>query len=103
MGCCDKKRAMIAPTGRANPQASAAGTQKGRPGLPGGQGAEPAAAKPAAAVAPARVTVRYAGAQRIRVRGTATGSVYHCSASSRMLSVDVRDVAALLRTGLFTA
>jgi hypothetical protein len=102
MGCCDKKRSVMAPTSRSGSQVNRAVTQESRPGTRVGRGAE-SARRPAAAVPPARVTVRYAGAQRIRVRGTVTGSIYHCSASSLMLSVDVRDVAALLRTGLFTA
>lgn len=98
MGCCDKKRAVLVPAGRPRAQASRAGTRDTRPGPRVSQ-----ARTTPAAVSPSRVTVRYAGTKKIRVRGTATGSVYHCSASSRMLSVDVRDVAALLRTGQFTA
>jgi hypothetical protein len=37
------------------------------------------------------------------VRGTATGRIYRCSAAAPVLSVDGRDAAALLRTGLFAA
>ena len=102
MGCCDKKRTVIAPTGRTGPQASRAGAQESRADFPASRGARHART-PAGAVPLARVTIRYGGAKRIQVRGTATGSIYRCSASSRMLSVDVRDVTALLRTGLFTA
>jgi hypothetical protein len=87
MGCCDKKRAAIVPTGQLSPRMS---REAERTWIP------------AAAGQRSQVTVRYTGAQRIQVRGTATGTVYHCSASSRILSVDVRDVPALLRTGLFT-
>jgi hypothetical protein len=75
MGCCNQKRAaMIAP---ASPPADRAQT-------------------PAQ-----RVTVRYTASRPIRVRGTATGRVYHCSARSPVLAVDARDAAALIRTGLF--
>lgn len=88
MGCCGNKRAAIGPASQPRSRVSRAAEQ---------------ARTPAAAIPPSRVAVRYTGSQRIRVRGTATGSVYHCSASSRKLSVDARDVAALLRTGLFTA
>lgn len=90
MGCCNQKRAAIAPTSR--------------PSRPASQPTEPvrlpAAARPSRMTV-SRMTVRYVGARPIRVRGTATGSVYHCSATNRMLSVDTRDAAALLRTGLF--
>jgi hypothetical protein len=102
MGCCGKKRAAVPPAGRPNPQVIRADARENRLARPVSQRPEPprigAAAAPASLIA-----VRYVGAQRIRVRGTATGSIYHCSASSRMLSVNVRDAPALLRTGLFTA
>jgi hypothetical protein len=87
MGCCNKKRATIAPAGRRSPPPGRPAEQAGTPSPMGHS---------------SRVPVRYAGTRRIQVRGTATGGVYHCSASSPVLSVDVRDVAALLRTGLFT-
>jgi hypothetical protein len=88
MGCCNKRRATVAPAARRSPAAGPPAGQARAPGVTG---------------QPSRVPVRYTGTRRIQVRGTATGGVYHCSASSPVLIVDVRDVAALLRTGLFTA
>jgi hypothetical protein len=83
MGCCNQKRA-------------GAIAQPSRPSRPPTELARSSAASPAS-----RVTVRYVGGRQIQVRGTVTGSVYHCSAANRMLSVSTRDAAALLRTGLF--
>jgi len=45
-------------------------------------------------------TVRYVGGDRIRVRGTATGTVYDFRAGGKM-SVSHADVAGLVRSGLF--
>ena len=47
------------------------------------------------------VTIRYLGTEVIVVRGTATGRRYGFSGGSPMQTVDVRDAATLLRSGLF--
>jgi len=47
--------------------------------------------------------VRYLGVQPVRVRGTASGRVYHTSSADPLLAIDARDAAALIRTGLFQA
>jgi len=49
------------------------------------------------------VPVRYVGASRVRVRGTATGRTYVWSGGDRTLAVDQRDIAVLLRSGHFVA
>jgi hypothetical protein len=49
------------------------------------------------------VLVRYLGAQPVRVRGTASGRIYHTSSAAPTLAIDARDAAALIRTGLFRA
>lgn len=49
------------------------------------------------------VAVRYTGAGRMRVRGTATGRTYTWAGGDRTLAVDPRDVAPLVRSGLFQA
>jgi len=87
MSCCNQKRA-----------AAIASASPPRPART--QRAEPAPPQPARQLS--RTTVRYVGVQPVRVRGTASGRVHQCSAASRVLLVDTRDVAALVRTGLFT-
>jgi len=47
------------------------------------------------------VAVRYRGTEAVIVQGTATGRRYGFSGGSPMQMVDVRDAAALLRSGLF--
>lgn len=47
------------------------------------------------------VAVRYRGIEAVVVRGTATGRSYGFSGGSPVQMVDVRDAAALLRSGLF--
>ena len=88
MGCCNKRRATIAPAVRRSPPPSRPAEQARAPGVTG---------------RPSPVAVRYTGTRRIQVRGTATGRIYRCSAAAPVLSVDGRDAAALLRTGLFAA
>ncbi|HKZ09842.1 MAG TPA: hypothetical protein VJL61_03935 [Rhodanobacteraceae bacterium] len=45
--------------------------------------------------------VRYLGAAPIVVRGTITGQAYSFAASRAVQPVDARDVAALLKKGIF--
>jgi hypothetical protein len=47
------------------------------------------------------VSIRYLRTQAIAVQGTATGRRYGFSSSSPVQAVDIRDAAALLRSGLF--
>lgn len=47
------------------------------------------------------VAIRYVGARAVRARGTATGRLYEFTRQGTIATVDTRDVAALLRTGLF--
>ncbi len=93
MGCCGQKRAA----------ASAALRQRDRSAAP--RRAAPRAAPRAATVPPtaraANVPLRYLGVRAVRVRGAASGRVYHASAASPSIAIDARDAAALIRTGLF--
>ena len=51
---------------------------------------------------PARtVTIRYRGTEAVVVQGTATGRRYGFSGGSPVQTVDMRDAATLLRSGLF--
>jgi len=45
--------------------------------------------------------VRYRGTEAVIVQGTATGRRYGFSGGSPVQTVDARDAAALLRSGLF--
>jgi hypothetical protein len=45
--------------------------------------------------------VRYLGVQPVRVRGAASGRTYTASSAEPSLTIDARDAAALIRTGLF--
>jgi hypothetical protein len=83
MSCCGKGRAAVA-------------------GMYGGAGAT-GAARPASAGrrGPGTTRLRYVGTRPARVRGTATGRTYDVRAGDE-LTADTRDVAALLRTGLFS-
>ncbi len=56
---------------------------------------------PVAAARAADTHVRYLGARPVRVRGAASGRLYHTSSANSMLTIDARDAAALIRTGLF--
>jgi hypothetical protein len=49
----------------------------------------------------ADVPVRYLGTQAVQVRGAATGRVYRASSVDPLIAIDARDVAPLIRTGLF--
>ena len=65
---------------------------------PLGAGAvQPAGGAMARAVAP----MRYLGAAPVVVRGAITGAAYPFSAARPVQSVDARDVAGLLRRGIF--
>ena len=79
MGCCNSKRA--AATAAARGSAGRSGTHT--------------------VARAADVRVRYVGADRVRVRGSATGRLYGWAGGDRTLLVDGRDVAALIRSGLF--
>lgn len=91
MTCCGQ--------GRANLRASQAATPK----LPGvrppavtgfGRAIVAAAQKPVA-------MVRYIGAAPIVVRGAASGRTYQFAAARSVQPVDARDVAGLLKKGIF--
>jgi hypothetical protein len=58
-------------------------------------------AAPLAAARAADVRVRYVGVRPVRVRGAASGRVYTASSADPSLTIDARDAAALIRTGLF--
>lgn len=88
MSCCGNKRAA----------ASAALRSRD-----GNTTRAPAASR-AAAVTTARgadIRVRYLGVRPVRARGAASGRTYVASSSEPMLTIDARDAAALIRTGLF--
>jgi len=86
MGCCGNKRAAASAAARGQ----------------GGSGSLSRAAPTAmTAGRPADVVVRYIGGGPVRVRGTASGRVYHSSPAAPLLQIDGRDAAALVRTGLF--
>ena len=84
MGCCGNKRA------------AAGAALRRRDG-----DTAPRRAAPVSAARLADVSVRYLGARPVRVRGAATGRAYHASPANPSLAIDARDVAALVRTGLF--
>jgi hypothetical protein len=79
--CCGAGRAAL------RGEISAAGTQTShrRAAAPGGPGA---------------AAVRYVGGRAVRVRGTATGTVYDFR-GGRQTTVAAADVAALVRSGYF--
>jgi hypothetical protein len=81
MGCCGHKRAAASASLRRTVSA---------PAVSQGQ-------------RPTDVSLRYLGAKSVRVRGTASGRVYLASSANAAFSVDARDAAALVRTGLFRA
>lgn len=88
MSCCGNKRAA----------ASAALRQRD------GNTTRHLAASRAAPVAAARAAdmrVRYLGVRPVRVRGAASGRAYVASSSEPVLTIDARDAATLIRTGLF--
>ena len=92
MSCCGHRRAA----------ASAATNSRGdRSTTPRRAAASRAA--PIAAVRAAEVRMRYLGVQPVRVRGTASGRIYNTSAADPSLTIDPRDAAGLIRTGLFRA
>ena len=77
MTCCGHRRAIPATTARASngPHPKMLGTRS--------------------------VTVRYLGTEAVMVQGTATGRRYGFSGGSPVQTVDMRDAATLLRSGLF--
>lgn len=90
MTCCGQ--------GRATLRASQAGAQAGPPVFRGTVGA---GAGHAAVARPAVGTVRYLGASPIVVRGAVSGNAYHFAAGRAVQPVDARDMAGLLKKGIF--
>lgn len=78
MSCCGQRTTIPAGTARTPHEG-------GRPTMPGAR----------------TVTVRYRGTEAVVVQGTATGRRYGFSGGSPVQMVDIRDAAALLRSGLF--
>jgi len=91
MGCCGQKRAA----------ASVALRRRDRSAAPQRAAPRVASASALAAGRPADVPLRYLGVRAVRVRGSASGRVYHASSTRPSITIDARDVAALIRTGLF--
>jgi hypothetical protein len=91
MGCCGNKRA-----------AASATLRRQDPGATPRRGTVPRAA-PFGPARAADIRMRYLGAQPVRVRGAASGRTYHASPAGPSLTIDARDAAALIRTGLFRA
>jgi hypothetical protein len=89
MGCCGQKR-VAASAGLRRQDRSTAPSRTA-----------PSRAAPVGAARGADVLVRYLGARPVRVRGAASGRTYHSSSADPLLSIDARDAAALIRTGLF--
>ncbi len=58
-------------------------------------------AAPVAAARAPDMRVHYLGVQPVRVRGATSGRTYHASSADPLLTIDARDAAALIRTGLF--
>jgi hypothetical protein len=83
MGCCGQGRAALAGS-------SATGGRELRHSRPSGGGGRPG------------INLRYVGGRSVRVRGTATGKPYFFAGAGVQQMIDVGDVPALLRTGLFT-
>jgi hypothetical protein len=104
MGCCGEKRAAAV----AASQAGSRAPSEGRAGSFDARGAAQQAGAPTTARGGARyaprkdVALRNTGVRGVRVRGTTTGRLYTFPSAGASTAVDVRDVAALLRTGLFT-
>jgi len=108
--CCGQKRSALQATlGRAATPARTA--KPAHPSLPGaysttGQRGARLPAGPWRTVAAiqalhAPVNLRYLKNSPVRLRGSVTGREYDFSASHPAQSVDRRDAAGLLRTGLF--
>ena len=83
MGCCGERRAATVAALQTASNARSTGSIRQPPGE----------ATPLA--------LRYMGARPVRARGTATGRLYAFERQGAVATVDSRDVAALLRTGLF--
>lgn len=83
MGCCGERRA--ATVAALQPASSPRSTGPIRQG-------------PSESTA---LALRYVGARPVRARGTATGRLYRLERQGAVATVDTRDVAALVRTGLF--
>lgn len=93
MACCGQGRAAL--------RASQAASQPRPPiTLRAAAGAGTARAMPASPPRPV-VPVRYLGAAPIVVRGTVSGRAYRFAAGSSVQPIDSRDVAGLLRKGIF--
>jgi len=91
MACCGSRRAQL------NTRTSGESDQ--------GNAQAPAPSPPPRPNAPAHaafITLHYLRRDGLSLRGPRTGTVYHVSAASPELPVHPDDVAALLRTGLFT-
>lgn len=95
MSCCGQGRMAL----RAS-QAAAMPTTPAAPGAPrtAGEGIARAADR---AVLRASVPMRYLGAAPIVARGAVTGRAYPFAAGRPVQPVDARDVAGLLRMGIF--
>lgn len=95
MSCCGHKRALAS---------AAAGARRRDASTASRRAASTARTTIGPLTAPGRaadVLVRYLGALPVRVRGAASGRIYHASPADVSLAVDARDAAALIRTGLF--
>lgn len=82
MSCCSGRREALSrpPTFRAAPAVP----------LPASTGAQD-------------LTLHYIGRTDLALRGPSSGRIYHVGPEARRIHADTRDVAALLRTGLFSA
>jgi hypothetical protein len=83
MGCCGQRRAATVAALQASSNA---------------RSTSPIRQRPSEATA---LALRYVGARPVRARGTATGRLYAFERQGAVSTVDTRDVAALVRTGLF--
>jgi hypothetical protein len=89
MGCCGQQRAATVARLRATGSRRTATNEQ-----PPGQARHPPSNL-------STVALRYVGTRPARARGTATGRLYAFACRGAIVSVDSKDLAALLRTGLF--
>ena len=96
MVCCGKRRSTLS-TQPTSARPSVGMTDR----LARAAGTDARMAAPKGGAANAAVTIRYVKTGSIVVRGVATGRRYTFSAQNTVQVVDQKDVAAMLRTGLF--
>lgn len=86
MACCGQKRMAVA------------GDRYGATARLAGRGASGVASGPGQAD---DVVLRYRGAGTFSIRSPITGRAYGCASTGTDVMIDARDVAMLVRTGLF--